>query len=165
MVGRRMRASVAGGLADRRFAFSRLHSLGRWPAEESIPGEPFCLLLLMSNNVEEQSVVETFAERSIRQGMRYFSVWGLEATWVEDIVDGVFERVRTIRDMASLVTTAHSDLDEAISFFKQDAIPPAESRPCHLWWVAAVGSDIDASLVRNLLGMKDEIERIDLEAL
>jgi hypothetical protein len=154
------RSSAADG---RRYSVSQIPDLGFWPDDIGVPGEPFCLLLLCGDEVLEDELVESFASHALRQGMLYLSVWGTASEWVEDLVDQVYEDASIAGELNSrlLVTTAHSDLDEAINFFEHD-VRPAEDAKGNLWWVVSVGNNPALELATRRLEAGHRVERLSL---
>lgn len=154
------RSSAVDG---RRYVVSQIPDLGLWPEDPGIPGEPFCLLLLCGDEIPETQHVESFASRALRQGMLYLSVWGSYSEWVEDLVDQVYEVAIIAGELDSrlLVTTAHSDLDEALTFFEHD-VRPAEDAKANLWWVVSVDDDAATELVTRRLEARHRVERLSL---
>jgi len=154
------RSSAADG---RRYLVSQIPVFGSWPEDIGIPGEPFCLLLLCDDEVPEAQQVETFASRALRQGMLYLSVWGSYSEWVEDLVDQVYEEAIIAGELNSrlLVTTAHSDLDEAVTFFEHD-VRPAEDAKGNLWWVVSVGDDAAIEIATRRLEARHRVGRLSL---
>jgi hypothetical protein len=147
----------------RRFVVSQIPDLGLWPEDLGIPGEPFCLLLLCGEEAPEAQHVESFASSALRQGMLYVSVWGSYSEWVEDLVDSVYEEASIAGELNSrlLVTTAHSDLDEALTFFEH-AVRPAEDAKANLWWVVSVADNAAIEVVTRQLEARHRVERLSL---
>jgi hypothetical protein len=59
------------------------------------------------------------------------------------------------------VTTAHSDLDEALDFFEH-AVRPAEGAKGNLWWVVSVGNDPALDVTTRRLETRHRVERMSL---
>ncbi len=136
---------MANDAGARRFAVSHLESLSAWPADRHVPGEQFCLLLLIEHSTVDIDTVQQFAFQAISQGLVYLCVWGPDSVWFEQVVDQVYEAGVEGREFTSpLVTTAHRDLQEAFLFFENDATPDN----CDLWWIVSVGevSQADATM-------------------
>jgi len=119
--------------------------------------------LLCDDEVPEAQQVETFASRALRQGMLYLSVWGSYPEWVEDLVDQVYEEAIIAGELNSrlLVTTAHSDLDEAVTFFEHD-VRPAEDAKGNLWWVVSIGDDAAIEIATRRLEARHRVGRLSL---
>jgi hypothetical protein len=141
----------------RRFVFSRIHSLSSWPTDANIPGEQFCLLLLCGDALPDAAAIEAFASRALTQGMVYLSVWGRAPHRIEEVVDEVYVDTAA-EERSTLVTTAHTNLDEAIAFFENDVRPPKAQ--CHLWWVVAVGDDDAAERTLSALESRRTVGRL-----
>lgn len=153
----------ASAVDGRRYLVSQLPNLGLWPEDVGVPGEPFCLLLLCDNETLEDQHVESFASRALRQGMVYLSVWGTDSQSVHDLVDQVYEHAIIAGELNSrlLITTSHSDLDEALHFFEHD-VRPAEDAKGNLWWVVSVTKDAALELVTRRLEARHRVERLSL---
>ncbi|HYA44311.1 MAG TPA: hypothetical protein VED59_01795 [Acidimicrobiales bacterium] len=84
--------------------------------------------------------IKSFTLRALRQGMVYLSVWGSSADWITDNVDQLYVLSVTQKEAmpASLITTSHSELQEAVNFFEEDVRPPVAAGKTTLWWVVSL---------------------------
>ena len=142
---------------------SEVADLASWPKDDGVPGEPFCLLLLTGEGVLEDREAESFASRALRQGMVYLSVWCTESEWIEDVVDQIDVGLTISGEIGAgqLVTTSHSDLDEALDFFEHDVRPSGEPH-ARLWWVVSVGNRAALAVAIRRLRADHRVERLRL---
>lgn len=156
-------ASRPAAATGRRFAVSHISNLDAWPRDLGVPGEPFCLLLLCSDPEPEVGHVQSFADRALRQGMLYLSVWGPASDEIERTVDDVYvDSLALQHNPHTLVTTAHADLNEALAFFENDARPAAEVHTCVLWWVVSVGDKVAGDMATRKLAVRHVVEDLSL---
>ena len=146
----------------RRFLLSRIPSLSSWPQAPNVPGERFCLLLLFGDEVPDLADLESFTPRAVTQGMVYLSVWGDASEWIEEVVDEIYvDATRSQSSRLPLITTAHTELREAVVYFADDAKPPEGVDQCNLWWIVVIGDSDPGDVVLHELEARHPVGHLE----
>jgi hypothetical protein len=111
----------------------------KFPTELQIPTKHFRLFLAANLKSAKSEQMIAFANEALARGMVYFCGWGEDCERMHDCVDQAAITAETVgRLKGTVMTTWHSDedLQAAVGFFRDLALPSVEFEEESCCWVA-----------------------------
>ena len=141
---------------DRKLFSLSIPNLPSFPRKLELPSLHFVLLLACDARVIEASVIATFANSIIDQGIAYLCAWGPDCEPVHDIFDEVhvMREIDEKGEYPHVMTTWHTDesLDEALWYMLNSAYPEEVfAQTCRVDLAVSVANDQWAAHIQRRL--------------